>query len=79
MAALARALMTGTRLLLLDEPFQGLAPALARQCAQALSQLHQLHPELCVVIAESNQALLDRVNCALLTLERGELKVAATP
>ena len=29
LAALARALMCGTRLLLLDEPFEGLAPALA--------------------------------------------------
>ena len=76
MAALARALMTGTRLLLLDEPFQGLAPALARQCALALSQLHALRPELCVVIAESNQALLSQVACSLLTLERGELKAA---
>ena len=75
MAALARALMVGTRLLLLDEPFQGLAPALARQCAQALGELHRLRPELCVVITESNQALLDRVRCTVLTLERGELKV----
>ena len=78
MAALARAVMVGTRLLLLDEPFQGLAPALARQCAEALSQLHHLRPELCVVMTESNQALLDRVDCTVLTLERGELKNRAT-
>lgn len=73
MAALARALMVGTRLILVDEPFQGLAPALARQYAEALSRLHHLRPQLCMVITESNRALLDRVECTTLTLERGEL------
>ena len=74
MAALARALMVGTRLILVDEPFQGLAPALARQYAETLSGLYQQWPELCIVITESNRSLLDRVNCTTLTLERGELK-----
>ena len=75
MAALARALMVGTNLLMVDEPFQGLAPALARQYAESLSRLFELRPELCVVITESNRALLDRVDCQTLTLERGELTV----
>ncbi len=74
MAALSRALMVGTHLLLLDEPFQGLAPTLARQYAEALSQLHHTRPELCVVITESNRSLLDRVPCTTYVLERGELK-----
>ncbi len=77
-AALARALMVGTRLLLVDEPFQGLAPALAQQYAQALVRLFTLRPELCVVITESNRALLDRVPCTTLTLERGELSTASS-
>jgi ABC-type branched-subunit amino acid transport system ATPase component len=75
MAALARALTVGTRLLMVDEPFQGLAPALARQYAQALGRLHLLRPELCIVITESNLALLDRMHCTVLRLERGELEV----
>lgn len=75
MAALARALMVGTRLVLVDEPFQGLAPALARQYAEALSRMVQLRPALCMVITESNRSLLDRVQCTTLTLERGELAV----
>ena len=74
MAALTRALMVGTQVLLLDEPFQGLAPTLARQYAEVLSQLHRTRPELCVVITESNRSLLDRVDCTTLTLERGALK-----
>lgn len=75
MAALARALMVGTRLVLVDEPFQGLAPALARQYAESLSRMVELRPELCMVITESNRSLLDRVRCTTLTLERGELSL----
>jgi branched-chain amino acid transport system ATP-binding protein len=77
MAALTRALMVGSRLIMVDEPFQGLAPALARQYAEALSRLHHLRPELCMVITESNHALLDRVQCTTLSLERGELTIEA--
>ncbi|RZL56546.1 MAG: ATP-binding cassette domain-containing protein [Variovorax sp.] len=77
MAALARALMVGTRLLMVDEPFQGLAPALARQYAESLSRLFTLRPGLCVVITESNRSLLDRVDCQTLVLERGELSLDA--
>ena len=39
MVALARALMAGRRLLLLDEPFEGLAPALARRLGEVLANL----------------------------------------
>ena len=39
MVALARALMAGTRILLLDEPFEGLAPALARRLGEVLANL----------------------------------------
>ena len=39
MVALARALMAGTRMLLLDEPFEGLAPALARRLGEVMASL----------------------------------------
>ena len=74
-AALARSLMVGTNLVLVDEPFQGLAPALAREFAEALSKIFQMRPELCIVITESNGSLLDRVDCTMMNLERGELRV----
>ena len=35
LAALARALISGTKLLLLDEPFEGVAPALAQRLARS--------------------------------------------
>ena len=76
MAALGRALMVGTKLILLDEPFQGLAPVLANQYAESLRRLHKIVPELCIVVTESNRSLLRDLPDATLTLERGELITA---
>jgi len=73
MAALGRALMIGTRLVMLDEPFQGLAPILAGQYAQSLQRLTVTRPELAVIITESNGELLRGVQHEALILERGEL------
>ncbi|MEQ8604191.1 MAG: ATP-binding cassette domain-containing protein [Marivibrio sp.] len=39
MAALARALAAGTKLLLLDEPFEGVAPALSERLAEVIGNL----------------------------------------
>ncbi|HVE49590.1 MAG TPA: ATP-binding cassette domain-containing protein [Casimicrobiaceae bacterium] len=72
-AALARALMVATRVLLVDEPLQGLAPALAKQFVEAIARLHRLRPSLCVLITESNRALLAGLDCTTFVLERGEL------
>ena len=41
LVALARALMCGTRLLLLDEPFEGVAPVLAQRLAEVIARLKQ--------------------------------------
>ncbi len=81
MAALGRALMVGTRLVMLDEPFQGLAPVLAQQYGESLKRLHQVRPELAILITESNSALLKDVHSETLGLERGALvpQPAATP
>ncbi|MEL6999487.1 MAG: ATP-binding cassette domain-containing protein [Pseudomonadota bacterium] len=39
MAALGRALIAGSRLLLLDEPFEGVAPALAQRLSEVIASL----------------------------------------
>ena len=75
MVALGRAIMAGERLVLLDEPFQGLAPVLAQQYSASLDRLHQARPELCVVITESNRRLLRDIPTKTMILERGELQV----
>jgi branched-chain amino acid transport system ATP-binding protein len=77
MVALGRALMVGTRLVLLDEPFQGLAPKLAQDYAEALGRLRQVRPELCVVVTESNAALLAGIPDQTLVLERGALQAGS--
>ena len=71
MVALGRALMVGTKVVLLDEPFQGLAPALAQQYAQALGRIRTARPQVCVLITESNAALLADIPNQVLTIERG--------
>ena len=73
MVALGRALMSATRLLLLDEPFQGLAPVLAANYATALRRLLEMAPELTVVITESNPELLEHFADRVVTMERGAI------
>ena len=72
MVALARALMCGTRLLLLDEPFEGLAPVLARRVGEVLSNLKR--EGLSILVAESNEKhvadMLDHINI----IERGSIQ-----
>jgi branched-chain amino acid transport system ATP-binding protein len=76
MVALGRALMVGTRAVLLDEPFQGLAPALALRYAEALARLHQALPEVAILITESNPELLRPLVERSYEIERGEIAPA---
>jgi branched-chain amino acid transport system ATP-binding protein len=72
LAALARALMSGDRLLLLDEPFEGVAPALARRLAEVLSDLK--NEGLSVLLAESNEKHIADLLDTLYTIERGSIQ-----
>lgn len=63
LVALARALMSGTKLLLLDEPFEGVAPALAQRLVEVIAGLKR--DGLTVLLSESDlqhsAPLLDHV------------------
>lgn len=73
MVALGRALMLGTRLVILDEPFQGLAPVLAQRYAEALRRLRSQDKDITLLITESNPKLLETIADVTLTIERGEI------
>lgn len=73
MVALGRALMLGTKLVILDEPFQGLAPVLAQRYAEALRRLRAQDPDISILITESNPKLLEAFADTTLTIERGEI------
>lgn len=75
LVALARAMMAGSRLLLLDEPFEGVAPVLARRLAQVIAGLRRTG--VSAILSESSLAhahgLLDRV----FTIDRGAVAALA--
>jgi branched-chain amino acid transport system ATP-binding protein len=62
LVALARALIVGTRLLLLDEPFEGVAPALSRRLAEVIGLLRGQHVAVLIAQSDLNHtiSLLDR-------------------
>src|SRR5215472_12973580 len=70
MVALARAVMSGTKLLLLDEPFEGLSPAMGDKFAGAIQELQK--DGLSVLIAESDVKRLGFAE-QIYTVERGEI------
>jgi branched-chain amino acid transport system ATP-binding protein len=74
--ALARALLTGSRLLLLDEPSEGLAPAVTAQLATVLDQLTELGAT--VVLTEQNAAFALTVATDISILEHGRIVATGT-
>lgn len=73
MVALGRALISGTRAILLDEPFQGLAPALALRYAEALGALKAALPDVAILVTESSPDLLQGLVDRTYVIERGEI------
>ena len=75
LVALARALAVGTRLLLLDEPFEGVAPALSRRLADVIAGLKDSRVSVLISQSDLNhsRSLLD----AEFVIERGTNVAAA--
>jgi branched-chain amino acid transport system ATP-binding protein len=69
LVALARALAVGTRLLLLDEPFEGVAPALSKRLGEVIAGLKGT--EVSVLIAQSDLNHSRKLVAREFVIERG--------
>ena len=71
LVALARAMIVGKNLLLLDEPFEGVAPALADRLVELIESLSRLN--ITTLITESDETYSKRINAKIIKLERGKI------
>jgi branched-chain amino acid transport system ATP-binding protein len=72
MLAIGRAVMTRPRLLLLDEPSEGLAPLVVQSLGELITRLRR-EMGLSILIAEQNLALAFEVADRIYVMERGEV------
>jgi ABC-type branched-subunit amino acid transport system ATPase component len=70
MVAIARALSGDTRLLLLDEPFEGLAPAIVEELFEALDRLRH---EVSMIIVDHHLDLALALSDTTVVLETGSI------
>jgi len=71
MVAIGRAMMLSPSVLLLDEPFEGLAPVVVTRLIEAVRKIKEM--KIAVLIAESNLANATRVADRLYAIDRGEI------
>jgi branched-chain amino acid transport system ATP-binding protein len=71
MVAIARAMMLSPSILLLDEPFEGLAPVVVTRLIDAVRKIKEM--KISLLIAESNLANAGRVADRLYAIDRGEI------
>jgi branched-chain amino acid transport system ATP-binding protein len=77
LVALARALMSGTRLLLLDEPFEGVAPVLAARLAQVVALLRD--EGMAVILSESDLSHSRELLDVVFHIDRGQVAPPTAP
>ena len=77
MVAITRAMALGPSILLLDEPFEGLATVVVSRFIEAVKQIKAMG--ISVLIAESNLANATRVADRLYAIDRGEIIFEGDP
>ena len=73
LVALARCFMSGSKVLLLDEPFEGVAPVLSRRLARAVKELAETEQGLSVLVCQSEFTWARLLATKLYVIERGEI------
>lgn len=77
MLSIARALMTNPRLLLMDEPSEGLAPQMVELVGEVLGEIKQ--QGLSILLAEQNLSLALKAADEVYILSKGEIVYHDTP
>jgi branched-chain amino acid transport system ATP-binding protein len=77
MVAVARAMALSPSILLLDEPFEGLAPVVVTRFIDAVNKIKSMGISL--LIAESNLTTAIRIADRLYAIDRGEIIFQGTP
>jgi branched-chain amino acid transport system ATP-binding protein len=77
MLAIARALVSDPKVLLLDEPSQGLAPLVVRELAQVIRQLR--NDGVTILLIEQNERLAEEVADDIHIMVKGRIVYDGTP
>ncbi|MCX5803744.1 MAG: ATP-binding cassette domain-containing protein [Proteobacteria bacterium] len=73
LVALARSFVNGKKLLLLDEPFEGISTALSQKLAQVIREFQNAEEGLSVLVAESDLKRAAMLTDRAYLIERGEV------